>query len=256
MTPSTDRPVLLGRRTLRALTWLWLATLVLAAAAYVTASDLFLVTAVALLMVASLLLVLAPGAFFVAHTVAHRGAPVPAGLRRSALWSGVAGLVAAFLEWRVSGGFAVAGPVAVVGALVALRAATVGRGEGAPVPASLRHAATTVAGLLALVVAMRVLGLSTGVKSTEYVAALKADLRDLATAEEAFRADSGAYGAREHLLWQPFARDSVVVTVSPDRKGWWATARSSSSLAQCGVWVGVRPPDGMHGAKEGEPACW
>ncbi len=238
------------------LAWLWLVTLVLFAASYVAESDRFFLAAVSAMVVVSGLLVLLPGIFFVVHTYAHRGTPLSWALRRSAIWSGVADLVAAWLLWRMSGGLVIAGPVGVIGLLVVLRAASVGRGPGGPGAPALWHTGSTVAGLLGILVATRVLALATGTKDTAYLAAMKADLQSLVTAEDAFRADSGRYGAREQLLWAPTSGDSVAVSLSADRKGWWATATSSSSLSRCGIWVGERPPDGMHGAKEGKSRCW
>ena len=251
-----ERPFVLARRTLRVLTWVWLAALVLFAASYVAQGDLFFLTAASLMVLASALLVSLPGIFFVIHTLVHRGAPLSPALRRSAAGSGIASLIAAWLLWRMSGGFALAGPLAVAGLLVVIRAASVGRGAAGAGSPTLRHVWTTVWALIAILGAMRVLTLATGTKDTAYLAAMKADLHDLMTAEEAFRADSGRFGERAQLLWAPASGDSVALTLSADRKGWRATATRASSISQCGIWIGERPPDGMHGAKEGTPRCW
>jgi len=91
-----------------------------------------------------------------------------------------------------------------------------------------------------------------------YRAMVESDLRNLVTAQEAFFSDSLRYASRADLgnLYSPTSLDSITI-VAADRSGWQALASHPYLLNQaCGVWVGVRPADGMHGAKEGEPTCW
>ncbi len=89
-----------------------------------------------------------------------------------------------------------------------------------------------------------------------YRGVMTSDLRNLATAEEAFFADSLRYGSVGELAYfHATSHDSIVVVVADS--GWRATATHPYLEGQaCGMWVGKRPPDGMHGATEGEPTCW
>jgi len=91
-----------------------------------------------------------------------------------------------------------------------------------------------------------------------YRSMLEGDLRNLVTAQEAFFADSLRYASRADLgtMYAPTSLDSITI-VAADRAGWRALGSHPYLVGQaCGVWVGVRPPDGMHGAKESEPTCW
>jgi hypothetical protein len=91
-----------------------------------------------------------------------------------------------------------------------------------------------------------------------YRAVVTSDLRNLAVAQDAFFADSLRYASRGELgtLYSPSSLDSITI-VAADKSGWRAIGQHPLLVGQeCGIWVGVRPPDGMHGATEGEPQCW
>jgi len=91
-----------------------------------------------------------------------------------------------------------------------------------------------------------------------YRAVITSDLRNLAVAEDAFFADSLRYASQAELgnLFSATSHDSITI-VAADRSGWRALGRHPYLVGQeCGIWVGIRPPDGMHGATEGEPKCW
>jgi len=97
-----------------------------------------------------------------------------------------------------------------------------------------------------------------GDKSKAYRAQLRSDLRNLVTAQEAYFVDHHHYGTRAELAadYEPTTNDSVVL-VPVDTQGYRATATHFNLPGvTCGIWAGVRPADGMHGAKEGEPQCW
>lgn len=99
-----------------------------------------------------------------------------------------------------------------------------------------------------------------GTKEKAYVAAMKSDLRNLMTAEEAFFADSLRYAAKAEMDSSRFYYTTSGVTlvdlVARDTVGFYAYVRHSTTTQQCGIWVGLRPADGMHKAREGEPKCW
>ena len=98
-----------------------------------------------------------------------------------------------------------------------------------------------------------------GTKGKAYQAELKSDLRNLSAAQDAYFADHKAYATRAQLdkdsaFWTS-SGDSIVI-VAADAHGWYATGTNWGMLETCGIWMGTRPPDGMHGAHEGQPICW
>jgi hypothetical protein len=91
-----------------------------------------------------------------------------------------------------------------------------------------------------------------------YQSQVRSELQNLLTTEEMFFSSHHRYALLPEIRGALVlsAEDSIVV-VTPDTSGWWATGTNEHFRARpCGIWVGVRPPDGMHGAKEGEPVCW
>lgn len=88
-----------------------------------------------------------------------------------------------------------------------------------------------------------------------YVAAMKSDLRNLVTAEEAFFADSVKYTARIGPGGLQFAvttgNSLPVIRLTAD--GWTATIRSANSATICAMFVGYTPVPPA--TKEGEPKC-
>lgn len=75
----------------------------------------------------------------------------------------------------------------------------------------------------------------------DVLASLQSDLRELADAQEAFRADNGYYAARVATLdWAASAGVRVDI-IQGDRNGWSAVA--SAGEAECGIFHGeVRAP--------------
>src|SRR4051812_10212144 len=92
-------------------------------------------------------------------------------------------------------------------------------------------------------------------KSKAYITAMKSDLRNLVTAEEAFFSDSSKYTT--DLTAVKFQRssgtnDPVVVTGS----GFWTATNSHTQLTgqSCGIGINTTNPLNA-GAAEGEPVC-
>ena len=57
-------------------------------------------------------------------------------------------------------------------------------------------------------------------------------------------------------LFYASSGDTIVV-VAADARGWSATGTHWNLVdITCGIWVGTKPADGMHGARESEPVCW
>ena len=91
-------------------------------------------------------------------------------------------------------------------------------------------------------------------KAKAYVAAMRADLRNLVTAEEAYRADHGTYQSRvEELPGFVFTLGvELAGPIAADTNGWTATVRHPDSPTTCTIAVGSRLLEGM---PEGEPVC-
>lgn len=80
---------------------------------------------------------------------------------------------------------------------------------------------------------------------TDVVTTLRADLREIANAQEAFRAERGYYAARASDLEFTASPGVRVDVIQGDRAGWSAVASSTASDAECGMYQGeVRSPRG------------
>ncbi|MFW6039550.1 MAG: hypothetical protein ACOC9N_00565 [Gemmatimonadota bacterium] len=74
---------------------------------------------------------------------------------------------------------------------------------------------------------------------------LRADLRELADAQESFRTERGYYAARTSDLVFAASPGVRVDVIQGDRAGWSAVASSTASDAECGMYQGnVRSPRG------------
>ena len=92
-------------------------------------------------------------------------------------------------------------------------------------------------------------------KSKAYVTAMKSDLRNLVTAEEAFFSDSSKYGTIDQLKFQNSTGVSKPVVVPG--AGFWSATVTHSQLdpaQSCGIGINTTNP-AVAGAAEGEPAC-
>jgi hypothetical protein len=86
---------------------------------------------------------------------------------------------------------------------------------------------------------------------------MKADLRNLATAEESYMYNTGAYFGGtvpdSALQFQPSTAVSVTLSgVTPS--GWQAVAQHTQTTKTCAVFVGTAAPLGA-AVNEGVPAC-
>src|SRR4051812_16614494 len=92
-------------------------------------------------------------------------------------------------------------------------------------------------------------------KSKAYITAMKSDLRNLVTAEEAFFSDSSTYTTSlTSIKFQKSAgtTDPVVVTGA----GFWSATNSHTQLPgqSCGIGINTTNPVNA-AASEGEPSC-
>ena len=95
----------------------------------------------------------------------------------------------------------------------------------------------------------------TSSKQKSYEAQMKSDLRNLATAEEAFFYDSSTYTTSFPLMnnFMPSAGGTIVVNEAT-RVGWSATASSTGTGRKCYLFMGTATPVGPT-TKEGVAAC-
>jgi prepilin-type N-terminal cleavage/methylation domain-containing protein len=92
-------------------------------------------------------------------------------------------------------------------------------------------------------------------KTKAYVTAMKSDLRNLASAEEAFFSDSARYTNDPNVL--SYSSSTGVSTPAiVTGTGLWSATVSHTQLPgyQCGIAVNTTNPT-VTGAMEGEPAC-
>ena len=82
----------------------------------------------------------------------------------------------------------------------------------------------------------------TNTKEKTYVAQMKSDLRNLATAEEAFFYDSTKYSASLAALNNFATSSGVSLVVNASPGGWNAVASHAQTARQCFLFAGAGPP--------------
>jgi type IV pilus assembly protein PilA len=95
-------------------------------------------------------------------------------------------------------------------------------------------------------------------KSKAYVTAMKSDLRNLVTAEEAFFSDSSKYTSTIGLLKYQNSTGTIAPTITTGAGYWFATnAHTQLTGATCGIGINTTNPVPVVGlnAAEGEPVC-
>jgi len=91
-------------------------------------------------------------------------------------------------------------------------------------------------------------------KEKAYIAGMKADLRNLVTAQEAYFADNVTYATTTtNLNYNVSAGNGVTVT-SATGTGWAATSSNNATTKTCGIFVGSATPP-ITGQSEGAPVC-
>src|SRR5437868_9844805 len=96
-------------------------------------------------------------------------------------------------------------------------------------------------------------------KSKAYVTAMKSDLRNLVTAEEAFFSDSTYYTTATTLVMRKAFKNTtgVAVPAITPGAGYWSGTVTHSQLAgaTCGIGVNTTNPI-ISAAGDGEPSCY
>jgi len=231
----------------------------------VQGSDSFLLGLVAVAFLGGVLAVL-PALVFLFYSWRRPAPDVPRGVRTAIHFSGVVLVLGGV--WVVRGGTGLDGARALIpvgaiiggiGILTIVRLLRTPPASGGGADTQLTYGRSSVVGAFLLLLVAVMLPKFRGVNPpSAYRSTVESDLRNLVTAQEAFFADSLRYGSRADLgnLYSATSLDSITI-VAADRSGWHALGSHPYLMDQeCGVWVGVRPADGMHGAKEGEPTCW
>jgi len=92
-------------------------------------------------------------------------------------------------------------------------------------------------------------------KEKAYIGAMKSDLRNLATAEEAFFYDSSTYTQNLNAMNNFRASTGVTLTVNEaTAQGWSATASSANTPRLCYLFSGAATPVGS-ATTEGRISC-
>jgi len=93
-------------------------------------------------------------------------------------------------------------------------------------------------------------------KSKAYITAMKSDLRNLVTAEEAYFADSSKYTQTIGNLKFQNSTGTNVPTIAAGA-GFWTATQDHTQLPgmTCGIGINTTNPVVGNAAAEGEPAC-
>ena len=96
-------------------------------------------------------------------------------------------------------------------------------------------------------------------KEKAYIAAMKSDLKNFVTAEEAYFADNNTYGTYGNVNGANLFTATTSVTVATGvntATGFNATATHTGTTKTCGVFVGAAAPPNAAVVNEGQVACW
>jgi type IV pilus assembly protein PilA len=108
--------------------------------------------------------------------------------------------------------------------------------------------------IIGILAAMAILNF-VNAKEKAYLAQMRADLRNLATAEEAYFYDSSSYTTSFILMnkYTPSTGNTVVVNEAT-KVGWSATASNPNTGKKCYLFMGTAALIG-NATKEGQSAC-
>ncbi len=91
-------------------------------------------------------------------------------------------------------------------------------------------------------------------KEKAYVAGMKADLRNLVTAEEAYFAEYVTYATATSNLNYNVSTGNTITLGTTTGTGWNATASNTGTAHTCGIFIGTASAP-MTGQAEGQPIC-
>ncbi len=82
-------------------------------------------------------------------------------------------------------------------------------------------------------------------KEKAYVASMKADLRNLVTAQEAYFADNVTYATTTTNLSYGISAGNTVTVTAATGTGWSATSKNTATTKTCGIYRGQRDAAGF-----------
>jgi hypothetical protein len=88
-----------------------------------------------------------------------------------------------------------------------------------------------------------------------YSSAMKSDLRNLVTTEEAYFADSVKYLPPQDVPNYRLTAGVSFASGAMTRDGWWAVVQHPGTAQQCGIFING-PRGETRAVQEGEPRCW
>ena len=91
-------------------------------------------------------------------------------------------------------------------------------------------------------------------KEKAYIASMKADLRNLVTAEESYFADNVTYTSTIGNLSYSVSAGNTISITGASGTGWQATSTNNGTTHTCGIYVGSGTAP-VTGQNEGEPKC-
>jgi len=91
-------------------------------------------------------------------------------------------------------------------------------------------------------------------KEKAYIASMKADLRNLVTAQEAYFADNTTYATTTTNLNYNISAGNTISVTAATGTGWSATSTNTATAKTCGIFVGSATPP-ISGQAEGSPVC-
>ena len=91
-------------------------------------------------------------------------------------------------------------------------------------------------------------------KEKAYIAGMKADLRNLVTAQEAYFADNVTYASVLGNLNYNVSSGNTITVLGATGTGWSATSSNNATAKTCGIFVGSATPP-ITGQNEGAPQC-
>ncbi len=93
-------------------------------------------------------------------------------------------------------------------------------------------------------------------KERAYVAGMKSDLRNLATAQEVYFAENATYASTlSDLNYNVSSGNTLsLISITATGTGWSATASNTGTTTTCGIYIGSSTPP-IAGQAEGQPVC-
>ncbi len=91
-------------------------------------------------------------------------------------------------------------------------------------------------------------------KEKAYVAGMKADLRNLVTAQEAYFSEYVTYAGALSSLSYNVSTGNTIYLLGATGQGWSATATNTGTAHTCGIYIGSATPP-VTGQAEGQPVC-